>query len=176
VRSIISPDPPPAAPAGAPSLAFLLRHPAHWIALGFGTGLAPVAPGTFGSLLALPLAWVLDRHAGTGGWVTAIVVVTALGTWGAHVTSRDLGVADHRSIVSDEIAAFLLVLFFVGPDWWRQAIAFVLFRFFDIVKPPPIRQVDRAMKNAVGVMADDFLAAAYTLLAFAIGQRLFGVE
>ena len=158
----------------APTLAFMLRHPAHWIALGFGSGLAPLAPGTFGSLVALPLAWALDRYAGTAGWLGTIAGVTLAGTWAAHVTSRDLGVADHRSIVIDEVAAFLLVLFFVGPEWWRQGIAFLLFRFFDIVKPPPIRQVDRALDNAVGVMADDFLAAGYTLLAFAIGQRLLG--
>jgi phosphatidylglycerophosphatase A len=158
----------------APTLAFMLRHPAHWIALGFGTGLSPIAPGTFGSLVALPLAWALDRYAGTAGWLVAIAGVTLAGTWAAHVTSRHLGAADHGSIVIDEIAAFLLVLFFVGPEWWRQAIAFLLFRFFDIVKPPPIRQVDRALDNAVGVMADDFLAAGYALLAFAIGQRLLG--
>ena len=153
----------------------MLGHPAHWIALGLGTGLAPIAPGTFGSLVALPLAWALDRYAGTLGWLAAIAGVTLAGTWAAHVTSRNLGVADHGRIVVDEIAAFLFVLFFVGPEWWRQAVAFVLFRFFDIVKPPPIRQVDRTLHNAVGIMADDFLAAGYTLLAFAIGQRLLGV-
>ena len=99
--------------------------------------------------------------------------VTIVGLWAAHVTSRDLGVADHGSIVIDEIAAFLFVLFFAGPDLVRQGIAFVVFRFFDIVKPPPIRQLDRAMKNAVGVMADDFLAAGYTLLVLAVLLRLF---
>jgi phosphatidylglycerophosphatase A len=116
---------------------------------------------------------VLNAHAGPLGWVLAIVIISVVGTWAAHVTSRDLGVADHRSIVIDEIAAFLLVLFFAGADWLRQSIAFALFRFFDIVKPPPIRQVDATMKNALGVMADDFLAAGYTVLVLAIGQRLF---
>jgi phosphatidylglycerophosphatase A len=172
VHSIISPERVRAPQGRGPTLAFMLRHPAHWIALGLGTGLAPIAPGTFGSLVAVPLAWALDRYAGTAGWLAAIAGVTVAGTWAAHVTSRHLGVADHGSIVIDEIAAFLLVLFFVGPEWWRQGIAFLLFRFFDVVKPPPIRQVDRALHNAVGVMADDFLAAGYTLLVFAIGQRL----
>jgi phosphatidylglycerophosphatase A len=172
VHSIISPERARAPQGRGPTLAFMLRHPAHWIALGLGTGLAPIAPGTFGSLVAVPLAWALDRYAGTAGWLAAIAGVTVAGTWAAHVTSRHLGVADHGSIVIDEIAAFLLVLFFVGPEWWRQGIAFLLFRFFDVVKPPPIRQVDRALHNAVGVMADDFLAAGYTLLVFAIGQRL----
>lgn len=157
----------------APGFAFLLRHPAHLIALGLGTGLSPVAPGTVGTLVALPIAWLLDAYAGTAGWLVAIGAITIAGFWATQVTSRDLGVADHGSIVIDEIAAFLLVLFFAGPDLLRQCIAFFIFRFFDIVKPPPIRQVDRAMKNAVGVLADDFLAAGYTLLVLAIAQRLF---
>jgi phosphatidylglycerophosphatase A len=156
----------------APTFAFLVRHPAHLVALGFGTGLSPVAPGTFGTLVAWPIAWLLEAHAGTTGWLVTMAAITVAGVWAAHVTARDLGVADHGSIVIDEIAAFLFVLFFAGSDLVRQCIAFVLFRVFDIVKPPPIRQVDRALKNAVGVMADDFLAAGYTLLVLAIGQRL----
>ena len=161
-----------AMPMKAPTLAFLLRHPAHLLALGLGAGLSPVAPGTAGTLVAWPIAWLLDAHAGTTGWLLAIAAITLTGVWASHVTARDLGVADHGSIVIDEIAAFLFVLFFCGADVVRQCIAFVLFRLFDIVKPPPIRQVDRALKNAGGVMADDFLAAGYTLLVLAIGQRL----
>ena len=157
----------------APTWAFLVNHPAHLIALGLGTGLSPVAPGTAGTLVALPIAWALGAYAGTPGWLATIGAVTIIGLWAAHVTSRDLGVADHGSIVIDEIAAFLFVLFFAGPDLVRQGLAFVVFRFFDIVKPPPIRQLDRAMKNAVGVMADDFLAAGYTLLVLAVLLRLF---
>jgi len=76
--------------------------------------------------------------------------------------------------VWDEVVAFLLVLYFVGNGAMRIAIAFVLFRLFDIVKPPPIRQLDAALKNGFGVMADDILAAGYTLVVFALGQRLFG--
>ena len=158
----------------APTFAFLVRHPAHFIALGFGTGLSPVAPGTFGTLVALPLAWLLEAHAATWGWLMAIATITIAGAWCAHITARDLGAPDHGSIVIDEIAAFLLVLFFAGAAPWRQALAFALFRFFDIVKPPPIREIDRAMKNAAGVMADDFAAAGYTLLVLAVGERLLG--
>ena len=158
----------------APTFAFLVRHPAHFIALGFGTGLSPVAPGTFGTLVALPLAWLLEAHAATWGWLIAIAASTIAGAWCAHITARDLGAPDHGSIVIDEIAAFLLVLFFAGAAPWRQALAFALFRFFDIVKPPPIREIDRAMKNAAGVMADDFAAAGYTLLVLAVGERLLG--
>jgi phosphatidylglycerophosphatase A len=162
----------PGMPIARPTVAFLLRHPAHLIALGCGAGLAPVAPGTVGTLVAWPIAWLLDSYANTLGWLATIVAVAIVGAWAAGITARDLGVADHGSIVIDEIAAFLLVLFFAAADPARQALAFVLFRFFDVVKPPPIRQVDRAMKGGIGVMADDFLAAGYTLLVLAIVQRV----
>lgn len=157
-----------------PTIAFLISHPAHFVALGFGAGLSPVAPGTIGTLVAWPIAWLLHAYAGTAGWIVAIVAITVMGTYCSHVTARDLGVPDHGSIVIDEIAAFLVVLFFTGADPLRQAIAFVLFRAFDIVKPPPIRDIDRTMKHAVGVMADDFVAAGYVLVVLALAMRLFG--
>jgi len=153
---------------------FLLAHPAHFIALGFGSGLAPFAPGTFGTLVAIPLALLLHAYANDAAFIATIVAAFVLGAWSAQVTGRNLGVADHGSIVVDEIAAFLLVLFFVGVEPLRVALAFVLFRIFDIVKPPPIRQLDAAFKNGVGVMADDALAALYTLVVFAVGHRLLG--
>ena len=158
---------------GAPSLSFLCAHPAHFIALGFGAGLAPFMPGTFGTLVALPIAWGLHAYAGIGGWLLVMAALTLAGAWAAQVTGRNLGVADHGCIVIDEIAAFLLILFFAGTDSTSQLIAFVLFRIFDITKPPPIRQVDAALKNGAGVMADDFLAAGYTLLVLAVVRRLF---
>ena len=153
---------------------FLFAHPAHFIALGFGSGLAPFAPGTFGTLVAIPLALLLHEYGSDAAFIAAIVATFVIGAWSAQVTGRDLGVADHGSIVIDEVAAFLLVLFFVGVEPLRIALAFLLFRAFDIVKPPPIRQLDAAYKNGVGVMADDVLAALYTLVVFAIGHRLFG--
>jgi len=160
--------------AASPTLRFLLRRPAHFIALGFGSGLAPFAPGTFGTLVAIPIAALLRAYASDVGFVAAIVLLFALGTWAADVTGRDLGVPDHGGIVVDEIVAFLIVLYFVGGDPLRQAFAFLLFRVFDIAKPPPIRQVDAALKNGVGVMVDDLLAAAYTLFVFALVVRLVG--
>ena len=154
--------------------AFMFRHPAHFVALGLGAGLAPLAPGTFGTLVAIPIALLLDRYAGDVGFLAALVALFILGAWTAHVTARNLGVSDHGGIVIDEVAAFLLVLYFTGTTPARLAIAFVLFRFFDIVKPPPIRRLDATMKNGVGVMLDDVLAAGYVLILFAIGLRLFG--
>jgi len=160
--------------AKPPPRRFLFSHPAHFIALGFGAGLAPVAPGTFGTLVAIPMAMVLRANVQDPYFLAAIVVFALIGVWACGVTGRDLGVPDHGSIVWDEVVAFLLVLYFVGDDAFRVAIAFLLFRLFDIFKPPPIRQLDRAMKNGTGVMLDDLLAAGYTLLVFALWQRLVG--
>ena len=156
----------------APTAQFMLNHPAHFIALGFGAGLAPVAPGTFGTIVAIPIALVLDRYAGDAGFAAAIVVLFVVGVWASAVTGRALGVPDHGSIVVDEVVAFLLVLYFAGLTPLRIAFAFVLFRFFDIVKPPPIRQVDAAMKSGFGVMLDDIVAAGYALLVFALVARV----
>jgi phosphatidylglycerophosphatase A len=158
----------------APNLGFLLRHPAHFVALGFGLGLAPAAPGTFGTLLAIPLAAVLRTHLPDAAFGAAIVALFLVGVWAAEVTGRNLGAADHGAIVWDEVVAFLIVLFFVGADAVSIGAAFVVFRIFDIVKPPPIKQLERAFKNGFGVMADDLLAAGYTLLVLALLHRMLG--
>lgn len=155
-----------------PTAAFLVRHPAHFIALGFGAGLAPFAPGTFGTLVAIPIALVLRTYAGDVAFLSVVAALLVVGAWASQVTGRALGAADHGCIVIDEVAAFLLVLFFTGVTPLRIALAFALFRLFDIVKPPPIRQLDAALKNGVGVMVDDLMAAVYALLVFAVGQRL----
>jgi phosphatidylglycerophosphatase A len=157
-----------------PNLKFLFSHPAHFVALGFGSGLAPVAPGTFGTLVAIPLAIGLRDRFGDLGYLVTVGAFFVIGIWVSAITARDLGVADHGAIVWDEVVAFLLVLFFVGDDLTRIAFAFLLFRLFDILKPPPIRQLDAALKNGFGVMADDLLAAGYALIVFAVAQRFIG--
>lgn len=157
----------------APTLRFLFSHPAHFLALGFGAGLSPVAPGTVGTLVGLPLAALLRKYENDAGYLITVALAFAIGVWAAHRTGRDLGVADHGAIVWDEVVAFVLVLFFVGADPVRQAFAFLLFRLFDIVKPPPARFIDREWHHGFGVMADDIVAAFYTLLAFALWQRAF---
>jgi phosphatidylglycerophosphatase A len=156
-----------------PSLAFLVSHPAHFIALGFGAGLSPVAPGTAGTLVALPIAAALRAYADDIGFLLGVAVALIVGMWAAHRTGRDLGVPDHSAIVCDEVAAFLLVLFFVGPQPLRQAFAFALFRAFDIVKPPPASFIDRRWHHGFGVMADDLVAAFYALVVLALWQRMF---
>ena len=162
------------APRASPTLAFLVSHPAHFIALGFGAGLAPFAPGTFGTLLAIPIAVLFRTYASDAAFGVSIIAFGLIGIWAAQVTGRHLGVADHAAIVWDEVVAFLLVLYFVGDDMLLVGVAFFLFRFFDIAKPPPIRQLDRAFKNGFGVMVDDLAAAGYTLLAVALWRNLFG--
>jgi phosphatidylglycerophosphatase A len=162
--------------AKAPTLRFLFAHPAHFLALGFGAGLSPVAPGTFGTLVALPLAAALRAYTNDAAYLGAVAVAFVAGIWAAGRTGRDLGVGDHGAIVWDEVVAFLLVLFFVGAEPIREAFAFLLFRLFDIVKPPPARFVDREWHGGFGVMADDIVAAFYALLVLALWQRVVGVN
>jgi phosphatidylglycerophosphatase A len=151
------------------------RQPAHIIALGAGAGLAPAAPGTVGTLLAFPLYWLLAAFSTSTMALALLGAAFLLGVWACGATGRALGVADHGAMVWDEIVAFAVVLVFTPPGWQWQLGAFLLFRFFDIVKPPPIRYFDRRLKNGFGVMFDDLLAAGYTLLVLAVGQRLLGL-
>jgi phosphatidylglycerophosphatase A len=150
------------------------RQPAHIIALGAGAGLAPVAPGTVGTLLAFPLYWLLAAVSTSTMALALLGAAFLLGIWACGATGRALGVADHGAMVWDEIVAFAVVLVFTPSGWEWQLGAFLLFRFFDIVKPPPIRYFDRRLKNGFGVMFDDLLAAGYTLLVLAVAQRLLG--
>lgn len=148
-----------------PDLRFMLRHPAHVIALSGGFGLAPVAPGTFGTLAAFPLHWWVASRFSDAAWLGILAAAFVVGIWACGRTGRDLGVSDHGAIVWDETVAFALVLVFTPPDFLWRALAFVLFRLFDIGKPPPIGYYDRSLKNGFGVMLDDLLAAGYALLA-----------
>ena len=155
-----------------PSWRFLLSHPAHFVAFGFGAGLAPVAPGTWGTLLALPIHWLISPRLEPVEYLLVLAVLFALGVWACAVTGRAIGISDHRGMVWDETVAFLLVLFFVPATLPWQAAAFLLFRLFDILKPPPIRYYDRTFKNGFGVMLDDLVAAFYTLVVLAIVKTL----
>lgn len=145
-----------------PDRAFLLAHPAHFIALGFGSGLAPRAPGTFGTLAAFPLFALLHPF-GSLTVLVAAAVAFVIGVWAAQRAGAALGVGDHGSIVIDEIAAFLVVLAVSPPGWLWWGIAFLAFRVFDIAKPWPISVADRRIKGGFGVMIDDLLAAGYAI-------------
>ena len=155
-----------------PSLGWMLRHPARIIAFGAGSGLLRPAPGTWGTLFAW-ITFVPVTSALSGPLVLlAPLLAFVIGVWACGKAARDLGVADPGGIVWDEVAAFWLVLALAPATFAAQVAAFVLFRLFDIVKPPPIRYFDAKIKNGFGVMFDDTLAAGYTLLVMALWQRM----
>jgi phosphatidylglycerophosphatase A len=160
-------------PAPPPSWRLMLSHPAHQLSFGFGSGLLRPAPGTWGTLFAWLAFVVLDPWLSETAWAAVIVITFIAGAFAADYTGKALRRPDHGSIVIDEIVAFWIVLWLLPSGVFTQAAAFVGFRFFDILKPPPIRAVDRRFKNGVGVMLDDLLAALYTLLVAALLIRVF---
>jgi phosphatidylglycerophosphatase A len=143
----------------------LLSTPAGWLACGFGSGLAPVAQGTFGSLAAI-LPWLWLRQLSLPANLLVIAVGFVVGVVACDIAGRALGVDDHRSLVWDEFIgqwiALLPALFFA--PWWVVAVAFVLFRFFDVLKPWPIRWLDRYVKGGLGVMLDDVVAGVFAAI------------
>jgi phosphatidylglycerophosphatase A len=151
-----------------PDLRFVYAHPAHCIAFAGGIGLAPFAPGTFGTLLGFALFDVLVVYCDVITQLFVFIAFFGIGAWACQATGRALGVSDHGGMVWDETVAFLLVLMFTPAGLVWQIAAFALFRLFDIVKPPPIRHYDRTLKNGFGVMFDDLLAAGYTLFVLAL--------
>jgi phosphatidylglycerophosphatase A len=165
------------------TLGFMFRHPAHVIALGFGSGLSPVAPGTVGTLWAWLAFVIMQPHLGDLQWLLVLVVGTLVGWWACTVTARNLGIADPGSIVWDEVLAFWAVLWLVTPaGLLAQAVAFGLFRFFDAVKPGPVAWADGRFKlrrgqpigwaQGFGILFDDFVAALCALLVIAVWRFL----
>lgn len=155
-----------------PTFAFMRPRAARWIALGFGSGLAPVAPGTVGTLWAWAVFAALDPWLSDAAWGALIVLAFALGCWACERTGRDLGADDHGAMVWDEVVAFWAVLLVVPAGFTAQLAAFFVFRAFDVIKPPPIRWLDRHVRGGLGVMLDDLLAALYTVLAAALWVAL----
>lgn len=151
-----------------PGWRFLFSHPAHLLSFGFGSGLAARAPGTFGTLVAFPMYWFLSTRLSNAVFLLVLIWAFAIGVWVCDITGKALGIADHGGIVWDEIVAFVLVLFFTPPGWEWSLLAFALFRFFDIAKPPPIHYFDSNWHGGLGVMFDDLLAAGYALMCLAL--------
>ena len=166
-------DPAPTRTAGIrPDWAFMRARVSRVIALGFGSGLSPVAPGTVGTLWAWAVWHLLAIWLSPAALLALCVAGFVAGIWACERTATALGVADHGAIVWDEVIAFWLVLTLAPGGFVSQLAAFALFRLFDIVKPPPIRYVDATLKNGFGVMFDDLLAAAYALLAIALWRAV----
>lgn len=136
------------------------RNPIHFLAFGLGSGAAPWAPGTFGTLAAVPL-YLLLAPLPLWGYGLALVFVSLLGIWLCGRTSRDLGVHDHPGIVWDEFAGYLLTMTAAPRGWLWIVVGFALFRLFDILKPWPIRWIDRQLHGGLGIMLDDLLAGVF---------------
>jgi phosphatidylglycerophosphatase A len=146
----------------------LLAHPAGWLACGFGSGLAPKAQGTCGSLAAL-LPWLLLRELPWPAYLAVIVLGFIIGVWACDVAGRAIGVADHRCVVWDEfIGQWIALLPALLAPWWAVLAGFVLFRIFDVAKPWPISWLDRRFKGGAGVMLDDVVAGVFAAVLLAV--------
>mgnify|MGYP000028128641 CR=1 FL=1 len=158
---------------------FMLSHPAHCIALGFGSGLAPKAPGTVGTLWAWALWLLIQNFLSPAAQGVFIAMSIPLGWWACTVTARNMNTADPGAIVWDEFIAMWLILWLVLPTgFWGQMFAFVLFRFFDAVKPGPVAWADQLFKGmgwrgGWGILFDDLVAAFCTLLVLALWRWLW---
>ena len=141
----------------------ILSNPIHCLAFGFGSGLAPKAPGTFGTLLAVPLYLLLSQLS-LLPYMLVVVIAFAVGIYLCGRTATDLGVHDHPGIVWDEFVGFWITMIAAPAGWLWVVIGFILFRLFDIWKPWPIRFFDKNVESGLGIMIDDVLAGLYALL------------
>lgn len=142
--------------------AALLKNPIHFLSLGFGSGLAPKAPGTFGTLAAIPVV-ILAACLGTIGFMIATVLACLVGIYFCGYTAKAMGEHDHPAIVWDEIAGFMVAMIALPISWQTLLAAFILFRIFDILKPWPIRYLDKHVHGGLGIMLDDILAGLASL-------------
>jgi len=147
------------------------RNPIHFAAFGFGSGAAPVAPGTFGTAMAVVLYLLLPTMS-AGIYIAFLLLSFAIGIWLCGTTARDIGVEDHGGIVWDEFVGYWITMLLAPPGWLWIVIGFVLFRLFDIVKPWPIRWLDRNVSGGLGVMIDDVLAGLMAFLCLQLFARI----
>lgn len=148
-----------------------LSSTANFIALGAGLGLAPKAPGTFGTLLGIPLLFLMPANLAV--YLIVVVVLFALGVWCCDVCAKNLGVHDHPGIVWDEVVGYLITMIAVPKTFTWIVVGFILFRFFDILKPWPISWVDKQVEGGMGIMLDDVLAAIFALIVIHIALYFF---
>jgi phosphatidylglycerophosphatase A len=156
------------APPQAPDV---LRNPLQLLAFGFGSGLAPRAPGTFGTLAAIPLYLVLAQYS-LLVYSLVILLAACAGIWLCGVVSRQLGVHDHPGIVWDEFVGFWITMYAVPTHWTWIVAGFLVFRIFDIVKPWPVSALDRKVGGGLGIMVDDMLAGVMACLTLHIALRV----
>lgn len=152
----------------------LLANPANFLGLGAGSGLAPVAPGTFGTIAAIPLVMLMPNTMPI--YIALVLVLFVAGVWICDTCANNLGVHDHPAIVFDEWVGYMITMIFAPRSFLFLAIGFALFRFFDIVKPWPIGYVDKQVAGGMGIMIDDVIAgvfAAIVLQLIIVGIALF---
>jgi len=149
-----------------------LLNPVHFLAFGFGSGLAAKMPGTFGTLAALPLVVLLSHFSSFSVYLTVTILVCVLGIWICGKTAQDMGVHDDSSIVWDEVAGMLITMLAVPLSWQTVLVGFMLFRFFDILKPWPINYLDKHVHGGFGIMVDDVLAGLFALVILHLGLYL----
>lgn len=150
----------------------IFKNPIHFLAFGFGSGLSPKAPGTLGTLVALPIYYFLAQLP-LIAFLRVLLFMTIAGFWICEVAERDSGVADHAGIVWDEIVGYLWTMCFITFSWLNVLLGFLLFRLFDICKPWPIHWLDQRVKGGIGIMVDDILAAAYAGLVLKAIETYF---
>lgn len=146
----------------------------HWIAFGLGSGLAPWAPGTFGTLAAVPLYWLLSPLA-LVPYLSVVAVLFVLGVWACGRTARDLGGEDPGAIVWDEVVGYLAAMTAASVGWPWMLAGFLLFRLLDISKPWPIRWLDQHLKGGLGIMLDDLAAGALTAVILWIAAAVLAI-
>ena len=139
------------------------KKPSHFIAFGFGVGALPFAPGTFGTLIAIPFYLAL-RLLPSGGYLAAVILIMIASMWLCSKVSRDINVHDHSGMCLDEIVGYLVTMYNAPHGFIWIALGFLLFRLFDIWKPQPIRYIDEKMKGGIGMILDDVLAGIYSLI------------
>lgn len=144
----------------------LLANPANFLALGAGSGLAPKAPGTFGTLAAIPLVLLMPNYLPV--YCAIVLVLFALGVWLCDTCANNLGVHDHPAIVFDEWVGYLITMVAVPRSLWFVALGFVLFRLFDVLKPWPIGMADKRVSGGFGIMVDDVIAGLFAAIAMQV--------
>ncbi len=145
------------------SISIRLSNPVHFLAFGLGSGLAPKAPGTFGTLAAIPL-YLLLSHLSLPMYALVLILASLLGIWLCGKTAKDLGVHDHPGIVWDEFCGYWLTMLAAPAGWLWIIVGFILFRLFDIWKPWPISLADKRVPGGMGIMVDDLIAGLYALI------------
>ena len=141
---------------------FRITNPIHFLALGFGSGLLPKAPGTFGTLAAIPL-YLLLAPSSVSIYLVSVIVMSIAGIYICGQAAKDAGVHDHGAIVWDEIVGFLMTMFMIPLSWKSVIVGFILFRIFDIFKPWPISFIDKNVHGGLGIMLDDIIAGLAAL-------------